>query len=200
MTSIICTSCILKMHRQIGDYFQNVINFLSVKFRSILLRCQTVSNFKTQKISYSRSSISSPPKNSNSRKFRRNPRPSQQEIARVHVSRSKRISRECLFDGFEDVSRAGFVGDYARNTHAPPLCIPTRVYAIEIAQTGCKVNNNISYDCIRAIQPRGHRLEASLSRMDYETAIARFIISTRGYPRRFVIRRIRKSRAQEGKC
>lgn len=40
---------------------------------------------------------------------------------------------------------------------SPPLRISTRVYAIEIAQTGCKVNNNIRYDCVQAILPRAHR-------------------------------------------
>lgn len=39
---------------------------------------------------------------------------------------------------------------------SPPLPTSTRVYAIEIAQTGCKVNNNIRYDCMQAIQPRAH--------------------------------------------
>lgn len=41
---------------------------------------------------------------------------------------------------------------------SPPLPTSTRVYAIDkLAQTGCKVNNNIRYDCMQAIQPRAHR-------------------------------------------
>lgn len=88
----------------------------------------------------------------------------------LFVSRLIKINGKRLFDSFATDFRVPFndndgVAEYAWSIrpHPHPFpqlflshlypCIPTRVYAIEIAQTGCKVNNNIRYDCMQAIQP-----------------------------------------------